>query len=181
MKRKRQPASARLSSRAIGTRAERRAVWHYRLRGFRILARNAWIAGYELDIVAEDEAFALEMERAYLADLENATELILRHDEMHRTDPVRRPGAERAGGSASRAVTGAIRRAARVRGRDVVEPHPPGPREGSSAGGNARIRSPGPDMNHPWRLPRPVHLTSHAKGPGGRGDAGSSLPGQRAL
>ena len=48
----RQPASARLSSRAIGTRAERRAVWHYRLRGFRILARNAWIAGYELDIVA---------------------------------------------------------------------------------------------------------------------------------
>jgi putative endonuclease len=31
---------------------ERRAVWHYRLRGFRILARNVWIAGYELDVVA---------------------------------------------------------------------------------------------------------------------------------
>lgn len=52
MKRKRQPASARRSTRAIGTRAERRAVWHYRLRGFRILATNVWIAGYELDVVA---------------------------------------------------------------------------------------------------------------------------------
>lgn len=52
MKRKRQPASARRSTRAIGTRAERRALWHYRLRGFRILATNVWIAGYELDVVA---------------------------------------------------------------------------------------------------------------------------------
>jgi putative endonuclease len=52
VKRKRRPDSARRSTRAIGTRAERRAVWHYRLRGFRILATNAWIAGYELDVVA---------------------------------------------------------------------------------------------------------------------------------
>ena len=52
MKRKPQRDSARRSTRAIGTRAERRALWHYRLRGFRILATNAWIAGYELDIVA---------------------------------------------------------------------------------------------------------------------------------
>jgi putative endonuclease len=52
VKRKRQPASARRSTRAIGTRAERRALWHYRLRGFRILETNAWIAGYELDVVA---------------------------------------------------------------------------------------------------------------------------------
>ena len=52
MKRKQQPASARRSTRAIGNRAERRALWHYRLRGFRILATNAWIAGYELDVVA---------------------------------------------------------------------------------------------------------------------------------
>ena len=27
-------------------------MWHYRLRGFRILATNAWVAGYELDVVA---------------------------------------------------------------------------------------------------------------------------------
>ena len=52
MKKRRQPGSARPSTRAVGTRAERRAVWHYRLRGFRILATNAWNAGYELDVVA---------------------------------------------------------------------------------------------------------------------------------
>ena len=34
-----------------GERAEQRAVWWYRLRGYRILATNAWVAGYELDIV----------------------------------------------------------------------------------------------------------------------------------
>jgi putative endonuclease len=33
-------------------RAERRAVWHYRLRGYRILATNAWAAGNEVDVVA---------------------------------------------------------------------------------------------------------------------------------
>jgi putative endonuclease len=32
-------------------RAERRAAWHYRLRGYRILATNAWAAGNELDLV----------------------------------------------------------------------------------------------------------------------------------
>jgi putative endonuclease len=32
-------------------RAERRALWHYRLRGYRILATNAWVGGYELDLV----------------------------------------------------------------------------------------------------------------------------------
>jgi putative endonuclease len=52
VKRKRQPASQqRASTRAIGTRAERRALWHYRLRGYRVLATNVWIAGYELDLV----------------------------------------------------------------------------------------------------------------------------------
>jgi putative endonuclease len=53
VKRKPPPGSQRSSSstRAIGTRAERRAVWHYRLRGYRILATNLWIAGYELDLV----------------------------------------------------------------------------------------------------------------------------------
>jgi putative endonuclease len=40
VKRKRLPASQRSSTRAVGTRAERRALWHYRLRG------------YELDVVA---------------------------------------------------------------------------------------------------------------------------------
>src|SRR4051794_32019208 len=37
---------------SVGTRAERQAAWWYRLRGYRVLAENAWVAGYELDIVA---------------------------------------------------------------------------------------------------------------------------------
>ncbi len=32
--------------------AERRAAWWYRLHGYRILDRNAWAGGYELDVVA---------------------------------------------------------------------------------------------------------------------------------
>jgi putative endonuclease len=35
-----------------GSRAEHRAAWHYRLRGYRILATNAWAGGNELDVVA---------------------------------------------------------------------------------------------------------------------------------
>jgi putative endonuclease len=37
--------------RGSGHRAERRAVWHYRLRGYRILAVNAWAGGNELDLI----------------------------------------------------------------------------------------------------------------------------------
>jgi putative endonuclease len=32
--------------------AERRAVWWYRLRGYRILGANVWVGGYELDVIA---------------------------------------------------------------------------------------------------------------------------------
>jgi putative endonuclease len=34
-----------------GKRAERRAAWWYRLHGYRILAANDWVGGYELDLV----------------------------------------------------------------------------------------------------------------------------------
>ena len=34
-----------------GKRAEERALWWYRLRGYRILATNEWVAGYELDLI----------------------------------------------------------------------------------------------------------------------------------
>jgi putative endonuclease len=34
-----------------GRAAEWRAVWWYRLRGYRILERNAWAGGHELDVV----------------------------------------------------------------------------------------------------------------------------------
>jgi putative endonuclease len=37
--------------RGRGHSAERRAAWHYRLRGYRILAENAWAGGNELDLV----------------------------------------------------------------------------------------------------------------------------------
>ena len=37
--------------RGSGQRAERRALWHYRLRGYRVLATNVWSAGYELDLI----------------------------------------------------------------------------------------------------------------------------------
>jgi putative endonuclease len=33
-------------------RAERRAAWWYRVRGYRVLGANVWVAGYELDLVA---------------------------------------------------------------------------------------------------------------------------------
>jgi putative endonuclease len=39
------------STRGRGARTERRAAWLYRLLGYRILATNVWIGGYELDLV----------------------------------------------------------------------------------------------------------------------------------
>ena len=51
MRKRPPPGSQPSSTRAIGTRAERRAQRHYRLRGYRVLARNVWIGGYELDLV----------------------------------------------------------------------------------------------------------------------------------
>jgi putative endonuclease len=36
---------------AAGRAAESRALWYYRLRGYRVLDRNAWTGGNELDLV----------------------------------------------------------------------------------------------------------------------------------
>jgi putative endonuclease len=44
--------SAKKSSPRPRNRAEVRAAWWYRLRGYRILATNCWLAGAELDVVA---------------------------------------------------------------------------------------------------------------------------------
>jgi putative endonuclease len=41
----------RLSTFAKGRAAETRVAWHYRLRGYRILARNVRAGGVELDLV----------------------------------------------------------------------------------------------------------------------------------
>ena len=53
MKKKPPPGSRPFNTRAIGTAAERRALRHYRLRGYRVLATNLWIGGYELDLVLQ--------------------------------------------------------------------------------------------------------------------------------
>jgi putative endonuclease len=49
--RTRQPRSERESTRTAGSRAERRARLHYRLRGYVVLASNVWAGGNELDLV----------------------------------------------------------------------------------------------------------------------------------
>ena len=41
-----------LPGRRFRNDAERRAAWWYRLRGYRVLATNVWLAGNELDVVA---------------------------------------------------------------------------------------------------------------------------------
>jgi putative endonuclease len=43
--------SATRSTSAAGRAAERRALWHYRLRGYRVLGTNVWIGGNELDLI----------------------------------------------------------------------------------------------------------------------------------
>jgi putative endonuclease len=43
--------SATRDTAAAGRAAEARALWHYRLRGYRILDGNVWIGGNELDLV----------------------------------------------------------------------------------------------------------------------------------
>jgi putative endonuclease len=41
-----------VSTSSKGAKLERRAVLHYRLRGYRILGTNVWAGGYELDLIA---------------------------------------------------------------------------------------------------------------------------------
>jgi putative endonuclease len=36
----------------VRNRAEEQAVWHYRLRGYRILGTNVWAGGNEVDLIA---------------------------------------------------------------------------------------------------------------------------------
>ena len=41
-----------ITRRGTGGAAERRAMWWYRLRGWRILGANVWAGGNELDLIA---------------------------------------------------------------------------------------------------------------------------------
>jgi putative endonuclease len=51
MRSSRKRRSNRSPSRRLGPEAERRVRRHYRLRGYLILDANAWVGGYELDLV----------------------------------------------------------------------------------------------------------------------------------
>lgn len=71
----------------------------------------SWFGNYEMDAVVEDERFAAAVEEMYLADLENATEVVLRprgrrSDASPRREPL---GSSGPAGSASRAAAGALR------------------------------------------------------------------------
>src|SRR5262249_52337061 len=87
----------------------------------------SWLGNCELDVVAEDESFAREMEAMYLEDLTNATEIILEEGHtLPRSVPRSEPLAARGGGSASRAAAGLLRISntvgAAVTNRRVLEP-----------------------------------------------------------
>jgi cardiolipin synthase len=87
----------------------------------------SWMGNRELDVIVENEPFAQRMEAMYLADLANATEVIL--DDRNR---VRAPGTprrarrRRQGGSGGRMVAGAARIGstvtAAIANRRVLEP-----------------------------------------------------------
>ncbi|MBK9132075.1 MAG: cardiolipin synthase B [Gammaproteobacteria bacterium] len=89
----------------------------------------SWLGNCELDVVVEDEGFGAEMERVYLQDLGNATEIVL--DAKRK---VRAPGAPHSphpvmtsgGGRVGRAAAGVVRIGntvgAAFTGRRVLEP-----------------------------------------------------------
>ena len=71
----------------------------------------SWLGNWELDVVAEDEPFAQEMERMYLDDLGGSTEIVL---SAKKVIPLERRARRRrdagiAEGSARRAVTSLMR------------------------------------------------------------------------
>ena len=70
----------------------------------------SWLGNCELDVIVEDEKFGHTMERMYLEDLTNATEVVLGQRPAVRRR-ARRSGqrAARAGGSAGRATAGLLR------------------------------------------------------------------------
>jgi putative endonuclease len=51
MRSSKKPQSSAPLSRRLGPEAERRVRRHFRLRGYLILDANAWVGGYELDLV----------------------------------------------------------------------------------------------------------------------------------
>jgi cardiolipin synthase len=72
----------------------------------------SWIGNYEMDVVAEDERFSTELERMFLDDLSNSTEIVLRKKLRVRPtagQPGNGPSRKTAGGSAGRTAAGVLR------------------------------------------------------------------------
>jgi len=89
----------------------------------------SWFGNCEMDVVVEDEPFAQSMEAMFLADLENASEIVLDAGRKVRApnQPPRPRGVpSRGGGSSGRAAAGAVRIAnvvgAAFTHRRVIEP-----------------------------------------------------------
>jgi cardiolipin synthase len=78
---------------------------------------QSWLGNWELDVAVEDDRFAHEMEEMYLADLENATEIVLSEHHITRVAPPKGaaatgrtwPRARRTGRTRRAAAAGAIR------------------------------------------------------------------------
>jgi cardiolipin synthase A/B len=90
----------------------------------------SWLGNRELDIIVEDEPFAHQLEAAYLADLDHATEVMLDARNRVRAPSApqasREPGSTSGGGSSGRAMAGAVRIgntvSAAITNRRLLEP-----------------------------------------------------------
>ncbi len=89
----------------------------------------SWFGNCEMDVVVEDEPFAESMAAMFLADLDNASEIVLDVAQKVRAPNQPRrphPGLSRGGGSSGRAAAGAVRIAnvvgAAFTRRRVIEP-----------------------------------------------------------
>jgi len=71
----------------------------------------SWIGNRELDVIVEHEPFAREMEAMFLADLTNATEVVLQQNHVRApgAPPTRHRIATSGAGSSGRVVAGALR------------------------------------------------------------------------
>jgi len=87
---------------------------------------QSWFSNWELDVVVEDEAFAGAMERMYLEDLAQSTEIVLTARSRMVGAPRPRGNRMRRPGSAGRAAAGAVSIGsavgAAVTGRRVLGP-----------------------------------------------------------
>jgi len=72
----------------------------------------SWMGNRELDVIIEHEGIARQMGEMFLADLENATEVILEHNRVRAPGAPRKrrpPGASSATSSGGRVAAGAVR------------------------------------------------------------------------